>query len=161
MTHYVRIMAARLARPFLLAAAFAAVVSSSSAADQTGAISVRALSAITAPAPSAVMPDIGQNMHVVTVLFPTATDAVTDSLQVRIEASFDGSIWIPISPDITAARRIGGVTYAMIQGYGPWPKVRVRAVQVPGASLPMTVYYWASVAPVVSYIEEEQDRFIL
>lgn len=117
----------------------------------------RIFNGITAPEIGANVRNRGQSMHLVTVIFPTAAAAVT-GIQLRIEASYDAANWFSIAPDITSAPRLGGVTYQIRVAYGPWTYVRLRYITA--SALPMTAWY-SGQQPVTSYIQQEQDRFLL
>jgi hypothetical protein len=114
---------------------------------------------VTAVQASSPLPNIGQTMHVITVLFPAEVSGVT-GIQVRLEASFDNTTYFPISADITSAPLVGGRVYNIQVAYGPWPYVRVRTLVDTGAKL-MTVQYAGSGVPTVPAVTQESDRFIL
>lgn len=114
---------------------------------------------ITSVQASAALPNIGQTMHVITVLFPAEVSAVS-GIQVRLEASFDNTTFFPVSPDITSAPLIGGQVYNIQVAYGPWPYVRVRSLISTGSKL-MTVQYAGTGVPTVPAIQQKSDRFIL
>lgn len=103
---------------------------------------------ITAPATSDAMLNIGQTLHLMTVIFATAV-ADVESLEYRIEASFDNSTYFPITEDLTTAYYHAdlGMAYGMIRGNGPFPYVRVRVVATSGA-LPADVHYTGSREPI-------------
>jgi hypothetical protein len=103
--------------------------------------------AISAPAVSEPLPNIGQSAHLIAVAFPSALTDVNSNLQVRIEASYDASIWFPISRDVTTARFNGSQALAIERANAAYPFVRVRALQAP-ATPAMTVYYTGSQQPV-------------
>jgi hypothetical protein len=125
----------------------------------TTAVFVKPFTAVTAPTASAAMPNIGQRMHLIAVFFPAEVATVT-GLQIRIEASYDGASFFPISPDITRAPLLGGVVYQLEKAYGNFPFVRVRNVTATGGPA-MTVYYSGHLNPVVPFITQTLDRFIL
>ncbi|MBK8200667.1 MAG: hypothetical protein IPK75_20210 [Acidobacteria bacterium] len=79
-------------------------------------------------------------MHIFVVIFPAAV-ADVNPIQVRIEASYDNSVYFPISPDVIEAKLLGGVVYFIQKAYGVFPYVRVRSVLATPASAPMTVHY--------------------
>ncbi|MBK8200730.1 MAG: hypothetical protein IPK75_20530 [Acidobacteria bacterium] len=118
------------------------------------------LNGVTAPAVSAPVRNIGQCMHVFVVIFPAAV-ADVNPIQVRIEASYDNSVYFPISPDVIEAKLLGGVVYFIQKAYGVFPYVRVRSVLATPASAPMTVHYSGHVLPVVPVLFETLDRFVL
>jgi hypothetical protein len=102
---------------------------------------------ITTAQVSTFLPNEGQSHHLVMVLFPTTAVSVSP-IQVRLEASFDGSSWFPVQADITSVPSRGGVVYTLAQANGVFPALRVRSVvNTPGA-LPMVVYYAGSPFPV-------------
>jgi hypothetical protein len=143
-------------RLLTLAAAIAAVVTPAIAEQ---AVFRKVLAGVTAPAISDPVPNVGQRLHIITVMCPAASGAVS-GLQVRLEASFDGSTWFPISGDVTAAPRLGSLTYQMERAFAPWPHVRVRVLQADPAN-PLDVWYSGHTKPVVSAITQELDRFLL
>lgn len=116
-------------------------------------------SGITTAQASSALPNIGQTMHLITVIFPAEVAQVT-GVQVRLEASYDNTTYIPISEDVTTVPLVGGVVYKIVVAYGAWPYVRVRSATDTGGPL-MTVYYAGTVKPVVSVIQQSSDRFIL
>lgn len=118
----------------------------------------KVLSGVTTPQASPSVQNIGQAMHIITVIFPQATAAVS-GFQVRIEASYDNQTFFPISPDITTAPRLGGITYQIEKAYVPWPYIRVRSLIA--TAEPMDVWYSGHMRPVVPFIAQELDRFIL
>jgi hypothetical protein len=119
----------------------------------------RVFHGVTAAQASAALPNIGQTMHVITVLFPAEVSAVSN-IQVRLEASFDNTTYFPISADITSAPLVGGQVYNVQVAYGPWPYVRVRSLLSTGSAL-MTVHYAGTGVPTVPAIQQKSDRFIL
>lgn len=129
------------------------------AAGQQQAVFARVFDGITTPQASPTLRNIGQSMHLITVLFPAESAAVT-GLQVRIEASFDNATWFPISQDITAAVLLGGVVYQIQKAYAPFPYLRVRSLAATGGKA-MTVHYSGHLVPIVPLIEQTLDRFVL
>jgi len=113
----------------------------------------------TAAQASGPLPNIGQTMHVMTVLFPAEIAAV-NGIQVRMEASFDNTTFFPISADITSAPLVGGQVYNIQVAYGPWPYVRVRSLVATGGPL-MSVRYAGTAVPTVPAVNQKTDRFIL
>jgi peptidoglycan/LPS O-acetylase OafA/YrhL len=147
----------RLYRPIpILLFMLAASAIDSNAQQQT--VFQKALANQTAAATGTVR-NIGQTQHLITVFFPTASAAVSD-IQIRIEASFDGSIWIPICTDITSAPRLGSLTYAMAIAYGPYPYIRVRSLHST-PSLAFDVWYTGHTKSSVSVIDQQADRILL
>ena len=64
---------------------------------------------LTAVEASEALPNIGQTLHLLAVVFPDES-ATVSSLKVRIEAAFnEAGPWFPISPDITEAPLLGGI----------------------------------------------------
>lgn len=120
----------------------------------------KVFSGITAAAASSPVRNIGQSMHILTVLFPAESADVT-GLQVRLEASFEGLYWFPISSTITEAPKLGNVVYQIVVAYGPWPYVRVRNLASTPGGKALTAYYAGHVIPAVSAVTETTDRFIL
>lgn len=145
-------MTARTNRIRPLFAAVALLISAWPAVAASGSAFRKALNATTGAQVSARMPDVGQSMHMIVVLFPTATEDVSD-LQIRIEASndptADSPLWFPISADVTTARYLtsAGAAYAIERANGYYPGVRVRAI-ASSATLPLTVWYTAGNQPV-------------
>lgn len=117
----------------------------------------KALSAVTAPQASGPMPNIGQASHLLTVILPTATAGV-DGLVVRIEASFNGSLYFPISRDITTAVYNGSFAYAMERANGVFPFIRIRGVTV-SATYPLDAFYTGSTQPIANVILDN-GRFL-
>ena len=111
------------------------------------------------PSISGPMPNIGQSMHLISVMFPAESATVT-GLQVRIEASYDNNLFFAISPDITSATNVGGIVYAFQSAYGCYPYIRVRSLT---SSRPkfMDIQYSGHTLPVVPFIQKQSDRFIL
>src|SRR5581483_2227820 len=85
------------------------------------------LDLITTAQASSNLPNTGQSMHLLRVEFPSAAAAVSP-IQVRLEASFDGSSWVPISADITSAPLLAGSVYAFEKAYAVFPALRVRSL---------------------------------
>jgi hypothetical protein len=96
---------------------------------------------------------------VVYVYLPKAEADVTEDLSVRIEASFDNITYFPISRDVTTARLIGGAVFALERANGTFPYVRVRAVTVPGAMNPLSVWYVGGIHPIGN-VFFQNDRFV-
>ncbi|HBY64724.1 MAG TPA: hypothetical protein DEH78_33300 [Solibacterales bacterium] len=124
---------------------------------QSPAVFRKVFSGVTTAQASAALPGIGQSMHLITVVFPSEA-APVNGIQVRIEASFDGSSYFPVSRDITSAPLLGGLVYQVAVAYAPWPYVRVRSLTSTPA---MTVYYAGHIVPVVPAIQQTLDRFLL
>lgn len=114
---------------------------------------------ITTAQASAPLPQIGQTMHLLTVVFPAEPGAVS-SIQVRLEASFDRLKWFPVSTDITSAPLIGTTVYQVVAAYGPFPFLRVNNVTGTGGKL-MHVYYSGHTIPTVPAVTQASDRFLL
>ncbi len=115
-----------------------------------------ALSGVIAPATSVVLTNIGQSAHLVRVEFPSAVGAVA-AIQVRLEASYDGTNFFPIMADITDAPLLTGGVYAFGRCFGPFPALRIRSlVAVPSA---MTVRYTGHMLPTQPAIALLADRF--
>lgn len=107
--------------------------------------SERIFSGITTTQTSGVVRNTGQASHMIAVFCTAAGADVTTNVQLRIEGTLDGSTWIPISSDITAltysAELQPAAAYAIARANGTYHSVRIRALQVPGAGCPLTVYY--------------------
>jgi len=138
---------------------FLILFSAAAAQQRKQTVFQKAFNGITAVQASAPLPNIGQTMHVITVLFPAEASAVS-GIQVRLEASYDNTTYFPISADVTSAPLVGGQVYNIQVAYGPWPYVRVRTLLSTGAKL-MTVQYAGTGIPTVPAINQKSDRFIL
>jgi hypothetical protein len=114
--------------------------------------------AITAPATSAVLPNVGQGLHLLIVRAADAMADVTTDTQIRLEAAFEcpdpgaqcsTATWFPITTDITLINHVAAesITYAMVRGNGSYPHLRVNAVDV-NASFPLTINYIGSTFPI-------------
>lgn len=119
---------------------------------------VKVFNGITAATISAPVRNFGQTMHLAYVMFPGQVTTQA-GLQVRIEASFDNTVYFPISEDITTATNVGGTVYDIVSAFGPWPYIRIRSLTT--APNAMTVYYTGHTIPAISTIQERSDRFIL
>jgi hypothetical protein len=106
----------------------------------------KVLSAITAPEASAPVTDAGRSNHLLMVESPGATGPI-GGLVCRLEASFDGTNYVPISDDIVYLPRAGNRTYAMIRANGVYPAVRANCPTVPGAAAPLNAFYVGSQFP--------------
>lgn len=113
---------------------------------------------ITAAQASAAVPNVGQTMHLLYVIFPGQT-TTQSGIEVRLEGSFDNITYVPISATITSAENVGGIVYQIESAFAPWPYVRVNSLQTAPAS--MVVWYTGHTLPVVSVIQERADRFLL
>ena len=118
----------------------------------------KALSGITSASASGPMPNIGQGSHLLTVMFQAATGDVT-GIVVRIEASYDNSLFFPISEDVTKATYNGSFAYGVVRGNGNFPYVRVRAVTASGSNA-MDAWYTGSLYPIAN-VAFSTDRFIV
>lgn len=141
-----------------LKAALFVLMTTAAGSQTTNAVFRKVFNGITAATTSAAITNSGQTMHLVYVFFPTQ-GSTQSGLQVRIEASYDNTIYFPISQDITEAASVGGIVYNIESAFGPWPYVRIRSLTVAPAA--MTVYYAGHTLPAVSTIQERSDRFIL
>jgi hypothetical protein len=108
---------------------------------------------------SGPLPNIGQAMHLVSATFPDTSSTVTP-LKIRVEASYDGALYFAISPDIAQAKNVGGIVYAFTSAYGCYPYIRVRSLLGTGM-FPVTIEYSGHTLPVVPFIQQQSDRFIL
>jgi len=144
----------------LAAITFAALMLAANAGSQTNQAAVfkKVFNGITAAQASAAVTNIGQTMHLIYVFFPTQSSTQT-GIQVRIEGSYDNSVYFPLSEDITDAPLLGGIVYNVAAAFGPWPYIRVRSLTTAPAA--MTVYYSGHTLPAISVIQERSDRFIL
>lgn len=126
----------------MLAAAGAAAQSS-----QQTVFKAKVFNAITTPQASAPLPNIGQAVHIMMVLFPTASADVT-GIVFRTEGSFDNTTYFPISEDITTATYNGSYAYAITRCNGPYPYVRLRYVTADAGNRPLTAHYTGAVQPI-------------
>lgn len=108
----------------------------------------RVFNGITAPAVSSPITNNGQGLHILACFAPTAGATVTGEL-VRLEASFDNSVFFPISLDITTLPYIGSPAraFSIIRANGSFPYVRVAAITV-NAGFPLTCHYTGGVFPI-------------
>lgn len=136
-----------------------ALLAASLKAQQSNVVYKKVFNGITAPTASAPIENIGQMMHVIQVSFPAEVAAVS-GIQVRIEASYDNVRYFPISSDIISCPLLAGKVYSFQKAYGPFPYVRVRNVIDTGGKL-MTVVYSGHLNPVVPFVSEFSDRFVL
>lgn len=127
---------------FLLAVAVAAAAAQS----QPTVFKRAAISAATSPTVSANFQNIGQSVHIMMALFPTATADVT-GYTLRLEASFDNTTFFPISEDLTTAVYTGAYAYAITRANGVYPYVRMNLTAA-HASLPITANYTGSIQPI-------------
>lgn len=103
------------------------------------------------------IPNIGQTVHFLT--YTVAGSATT--IQIRLEGSFDGSTWIPISDDAT------DLTKGEVVGVGYYPAVRANLVTCTGCGGAVTVtanYSGVSASPSTpsgSYNPSQQIRKVL
>lgn len=142
-----------------LAAALALVIAAAPSMEAQLATNKKVFSAITTAQASAPLPQIGQTMHLLTVVFPSEV-ATVNGLQVRIEGSFDRVRWFPISTDITSAPLVGSTVYQVIAAYGPFPFLRINNLLSTGGKA-MHVYYSGHLIPTVPAITQTSDRFLL
>lgn len=148
----------KMRRPLPLVLVAAALLPAGLEAQQA-VVYATPLSAITLAAASAPVLQTGQAMHVLKIEFPTAGGAVSP-IQVRVEASYDASVWVPIGPDVTSVPSLTGGVYAFEKYYGVFPFIRVRSVvNVPGGAGSMTVRYWGHMLPIVPFLSLLADRY--
>lgn len=112
---------------------------------------------ITTTQASAAMPNIGQAVHLVTLIYPAAVADVT-SFTFRVEASYDNTTYFAISEDITTAKYNGSYAYAITRCNGVYPYVRLRLVTA-NASNALTAHYTGSLQPI-GIVRFETDRYI-
>jgi hypothetical protein len=129
-----------------------------------GAIISKPFAGITLAQASAVLPNVGQHQHVIVIVFPNAVADVSP-IQVRIEASFDGTVWFPISTDSTAglAKTVSGntIVYRLNTAYAPFPLVRINSLLATPGAEPMDVFYVGNIVPIVPAVIITGDRIIL
>lgn len=134
------------------------LLSGTAAADSSSIVFRDAFgSAVTAAATSAPMPNAGQQSHMLTVVAPGATGTVSGFL-VRLEASFDNAVWVPISADVTATVWTGSTSYVLAKAGGVWPLIRVHVV-TPAAGQPLRCYYTGH-QQGISAFQISQDRLV-
>jgi hypothetical protein len=102
---------------------------------------------ITTAQASTFLTNAGQANHLLTVLFPTAV-ASQSPVQVRLEATNDGTNWFPVMPDITSVPLRGSVVYTMAQANGVFQAIRVNSLTNTPGGLPMVVFYAGAPFPV-------------
>jgi hypothetical protein len=127
-------------------------------AQQTTVFKRNVFDGITTSQASAALPNIGQAVHIVTLIYPTATADVT-SFTFRVEASFDNSSFFPIIDDITTAEYNGSYAYAIARCNGVFPYVRLRLVTA-NATYPLTAHYTGSLQPIGT-VRFSNDRYIM
>jgi hypothetical protein len=112
-----------------------------------GQVSTQVFTGLTAPANSPGLRNIGQTNHVLYVAAPGATTAVA-GIQCRIEASVNGTTWVPVSNDIVYLPALGSgpTVYAMVKANGVYPYLRVGC-PVANSSHPVDVHYIGSQFP--------------
>jgi hypothetical protein len=94
------------------------------------------------------------------VEFPTAV-ATVSLIQVRLEFSYDGITFLPLSQDIIEAPLLSGTVHAYALGYGAFRALRVRnVIPIPGAPPPaMTVRYMGHYLTTVTALGLLADRW--
>ena len=108
----------------------------------------RVFSGITLAQTSAVLPNIGQGLHFIMIHFPAEVAAVSP-VQVRLEGSYNGTTFFPISRDVVSVPAgANSVVYAMERANGTWPFVRVNSVVDTPAGKLMTVFYTGAPFPI-------------
>jgi len=112
---------------------------------------------ITTAQASAAMPNIGQAVHIFTLIYPAAVADVT-SFTFRVEASYDNTTYFPISEDITEAKYNGSFAYAISRCNGVYPYVRFRLVTA-NASNALTAHYTGSLQPI-GIVKFQTDRYV-
>lgn len=123
----------------------------------TYAIPLSGVTLAGASAPISTRP--GPTMHLLRVEFPTAGGTVSP-IQVRLEFTFDGTLWLPLSDDILSVPILGGQVYAFEKAYGVFPAIRVNSlVNVPGGVGTMTVRYVGMALPVANFLTLLSDRY--
>jgi len=114
----------------------------------------------TLPAASPPVRNVGQSLHVIVIQFPTAVAAVAP-IQVRVEASFDNILYLPIMDDIVTIPLLGGRVYSINKTNGVYPYIRVRSLLATPGALPMRINYVGHVYSVLPAIRVGVDRFLL
>lgn len=112
---------------------------------------------ITTAQASVALPNIGQAVHLFTLIYPAASADVT-GFTFRVEASFDNTTYFPISEDITEAKYNGSFAYAISRCNGVYPYVRFRLVTA-NASNALTAHYTGSLQPI-GIVRFSVDRYI-
>jgi hypothetical protein len=113
---------------------------------------------ITTAQASAALPNIGQAVHIVTLIYPAASTTVT-GFTFRVEASYDNSVFFAISEDVTEAFYTGSYAYAITRCNGVYPYVRLRLVTA-NASNALTAHYTGSMQPI-GIVKFATDRYVL
>jgi hypothetical protein len=130
-------------RPLLLIAALLPQLAA-------GAVFTRVFNGISVPTVSLPVRNQGQGMHLIGVFYHGQAAAVTSGVLVRIEASYEGTRWFPITRDVTSTAHVAGApgyAYAIERGNGVYPYVRVATLQTP-ADKPLTVWYTGDSEPL-------------
>ena len=121
-------------------------------------IFARPLTSVSAPAASAVVTNVGQVLHIFRVEFP-AEVATVSPIQVRMEASYDCTLFFPISKDVLEAPLLSGQVAAFAFAYGVFPCLRINnVIATPGGKL-MTVRYSGHLIPVLPALSLLADRW--
>lgn len=127
---------------------------------ETVAIIERVFTATTLATTSAPIRNIGQSLHVIVIEFPTAVGAVAP-IQVRVEGSFDNTLYFPIMDDVVTVPLLGGRVYSINKANGVYPYVRVRSLVATPGALPMRLSYVGHVYSVLPVARQGVDRFLL
>lgn len=139
-------------------AALLVLISVAISAGQGKADHTRIFTGVTTAQASAAVRNAGQAVHILTVLFPTATSDVS-SFTVRLEATHNLTDWFPISTDVTTAKAVGSsFAYSIVRANGTYPAVRVRYLTA-HASLPLTAYYSSGAFPLGEFTLST-DRYL-
>lgn len=140
----------------LLLAAIA--MAASLAAQQNTVFKRNVFQGITTAQASAALPNIGQAVHIVTLIYPAASADVT-AFTFRVEASYDNTTFFPIIEDITEAKYNGTYAYAVARCNGVYPYVRLRLVTA-NASNALTAHYTGSLQPIGT-VKFSTDRYVI
>lgn len=92
------------------------------------------------------IPNLGQSVHNLT--YSTLGSGAITQLNLRLEASFDASLWFPISDEVTSYTSNGT---GSVVAFGYYPFVRVHIQTLAGTTPKLTVYYSGTVTPSTPY----------
>ena len=112
---------------------------------------------ITTAQASSAVPNIGQSVHIFTLIYPSAVADVT-GFTFRVEASYDNTTYFPISEDLIEAKYNGTFAYAIARCNGVFPYVRFRLVAA-NASNALTAHYTGSLQPI-GIVRFQSDRYL-
>lgn len=114
-------------------------------AQQQTVFKAKVFSLATTTGVSGPMPNIGQAVHIVSAVFPTASSDLSDFI-IRVEGSFDNTTYFPISEDITTATYTGSYAYVLNRCNGVYPFVRINYADASAEEV--TINYTGSIQPI-------------